>query len=96
MENQQNNTGKLIGAVIAGTVLGAVLGVLFAPDKGSNTRHKITKGAKDMAHDLKKKMKHKAKALRNKAEELEELAEDKIKDLAASVKKNVDGMFQEG
>ena len=36
-----NNTGKIITAVAAGAAAGAILGVLFAPDKGDDTRKKI-------------------------------------------------------
>ena len=45
--NSSNNT--LIG-ILAGTAIGATLGILFAPDKGVNTRQKIsdeTVAAKD-------------------------------------------------
>ncbi len=50
-----NTTGKLFTAVAAGVVAGAVLGILFAPDKGSETRKKISKKGKDVADDLKDK-----------------------------------------
>ncbi|MFD0861559.1 YtxH domain-containing protein [Sungkyunkwania multivorans] len=39
-----NNTNTFLG-VIAGIASGAILGILFAPDKGSNTRRRIAEEA---------------------------------------------------
>lgn len=47
------STGKIITAVAAGAAVGAILGVLFAPDKGSETRKKINKQGKDIADGFK-------------------------------------------
>ncbi len=44
----------VIGAM-AGIAVGALLGVLFAPDKGPETRKKITKKSKDASDSLKNK-----------------------------------------
>jgi len=47
-------TSKLMIAMGVGALAGAVLGILFAPDKGSATREKISDTARDMAGSVKK------------------------------------------
>ncbi len=91
MENS-NNTGKVIGAVVIGALVGAALGILFAPDKGSKTRAKLIGGAKDLADDFQEKMKEEIAALRDKATELEKLAENKMNDLASDLKHKAENL----
>ena len=50
------NSGKIILGALAGVAAGAVLGVLFAPDKGSVTRNKISKRSQDYIDDVKEKI----------------------------------------
>ncbi|MFN5984451.1 MAG: YtxH domain-containing protein [Fluviicola sp.] len=50
-----NNTGKLIGALVVGAAIGGILGILFAPDKGSETRKKIVGKTDDFKDALKEK-----------------------------------------
>ena len=47
-------TSKTILGVLSGVAVGAAIGILFAPDKGTNTRKKIAKksnAAKDSLKD---------------------------------------------
>jgi gas vesicle protein len=58
-------TGKAILAVAAGLAAGAVLGVLFAPEKGNETRRKITKKGKDLVDDVENKIEKKFNEMMN-------------------------------
>lgn len=49
------NTGKLLIGTIAGLAIGAALGILFAPEKGSVTRKKISDKGGDYLDGLKTK-----------------------------------------
>ena len=44
---------KVLLGLFAGAALGAIAGILFAPDKGSETRKKISKNTSDMGDQLK-------------------------------------------
>ena len=51
-----NTTGKMLTAVAAGAAIGGLLGVLFAPDKGIETRKKISEKSKEIADAAKEKL----------------------------------------
>lgn len=76
-----HHTGSLIGGLLIGALAGAAIGVLFAPHKGSKTRSNIVGGAKDIANDLKKRMKKEVKAIRRKAKDLENAAKEKFEEI---------------
>jgi gas vesicle protein len=80
------STAKIIVAIVAGALTGAALGILFAPHKGSKTRRKLINGAKDLVEDIGEKIKEGVSSLISKAEDIEELAEEKAQDIVNNVK----------
>jgi len=53
MALKDSQKGKVAGALILGAAVGAVLGLLFAPERGCETRRKLFKGAKNLSDTLK-------------------------------------------
>jgi len=49
------SSGKVVLALLAGVAAGAVLGILFAPDKGSETRKKLSGEGDDLKESMKEK-----------------------------------------
>ena len=49
-------TGNVLLGLAAGLAVGVAVGVLFAPDKGEETRRKIKDGVSDKADKLKRKL----------------------------------------
>jgi gas vesicle protein len=46
---------RVLTALAVGAAVGGILGILFAPDKGTETRKKITERGKKMSDDVKEK-----------------------------------------
>jgi len=70
------STGKVLLGVLAGLSAGAVLGILFAPDKGTETRRKISKKSSDFRNGIKDKFNEFVDNVSDKFESAKEEAED--------------------
>ena len=50
-----NDNSKVVIALLAGLAAGAALGLLFAPEKGNETRDKLSQSLKDLGDSIKDK-----------------------------------------
>lgn len=71
-----NDNGKILAALLTGLAAGAALGVLFAPEKGTDTRDKLNDTLKDLGDALKERT----------SEQLDQLND--LKDKVVSTLKN--------
>ena len=62
-----SNTGNTILAILTGAAIGAGIGILFAPDKGTNTRRKIREGVDEAKENLNEKFSEVSEKLIDKA-----------------------------
>jgi gas vesicle protein len=69
-------SGNVLLGIIAGAATGALLGILFAPDKGSETRKKIAKKSKQYGEDLKEKYNEIVEDISGKFKDLENGADE--------------------
>ena len=67
-------SGKVLLGVLAGVAVGATLGILFAPDKGSSTRRKISKKGHDYAEELGNKFNEFIESISRKYESMKDEA----------------------
>jgi gas vesicle protein len=68
-------SGKVLLGLLGGVAAGALLGILFAPDKGSNTRKKIADKSNDYADGLKEKLDDFIETITEKFESTQQQAE---------------------
>ncbi len=71
-----NNAGKLMGAILIGAAIGGALGILFAPDKGSETRKKISSKGNDLTDAVKDKFSMIVDKFRKEVEAIKDQAND--------------------
>lgn len=69
---------KVLLGVFAGAAAGAILGVLFAPDRGVETRRRLGEGSRDIATNLKDKFAELVDGIADKYESAREGATDLI------------------
>ena len=85
-------TNTLFGFA-AGTVVGVGLGILFAQDKGENTRKKIKDSVRDTVDELKEQLESLTKSLRNKSSEIKGTLEERVDNLLSDTDYNSEDLI---
>jgi gas vesicle protein len=70
------STSKILLGFVAGAAVGAAIGILFAPDKGTETRRKISEQGNDLADNLKGKFSDLVDGVKDKFSSMKSEAED--------------------
>lgn len=70
------STGKVVSGILVGVAAGAVLGILFAPDKGCETRKKLRQTTDDLVDSLKSKLNIMADEMAEKYEDVSEKSQN--------------------
>jgi gas vesicle protein len=90
------NTGKVVLGVLTGVAVGAILGILFAPEKGSDTRASIAKKTSDVGDGIKTKfedlltsLNEKLESVKTKSHEIFENGKDKSDEIKGTIKSNL-------
>ncbi len=85
-----SNTGQTLLALLTGAAIGAGLGILYAPDKGANTREKLGKEAKKAQKKMNQQLKETSYSLSEKAQSAKYSFEQKLNDTLSSASYKAD------
>ncbi|MFI2741678.1 YtxH domain-containing protein [Zhouia sp. PK063] len=88
-----SNTGSTLLALVTGAAIGAGIGILFAPDKGEETRKKISKEARKAQKDLEKRYQKTSSELSAKAHEAKISFDEKLADTLSTMSFKADDIL---
>ncbi|RZF58772.1 YtxH domain-containing protein [Sphingobacterium corticibacterium] len=80
-----NDNSKVVTALLAGFAAGAIVGLLFAPDKGSETRDKINESLSDLGDAIKERAEEQFDQLSELKDKLIGLVKSKVSEVETMV-----------
>lgn len=94
-KNDSMQKDKLILVAISSALGGALLGVLFAPDKGKNTRKKLAKKTDEYLKEIQKNSEDLGQQLKSSTDSMLEKSKKTIQNLKQDVEDYSELTFQE-
>ncbi|MRT15424.1 YtxH domain-containing protein [Vitellibacter sp. q18] len=88
-----SNTGQTLLALLTGAAIGAGLGILYAPDKGSRTRDKLSKEAKKAQKKLSQQIQDTSQTLSERAQQAKYSFEQKLNETLSSASYKADDIL---
>jgi gas vesicle protein len=80
-------SGNVVLGIVSGLAVGAILGVLFAPDKGSNTRKKIARKSNEFKDTVKESFNDILTSVEDQYHNLTSKAEDIVEEGKTNVER---------
>ena len=74
-----NDSGKILAALLAGLAAGAAIGILFAPEKGTDTRDKLSESLKDLGEAIKERSSEQVEQIKDLSDKLTASLKTKLK-----------------
>ena len=78
-----DRTGDTFAALLIGTAIGVGIGILFAPDKGTNTQQKIKDTFDESSNDVLQKFNDVVSKFQNKATDAKSSLEESLDELVS-------------
>ncbi len=88
------NTTKVLLGVLVSVAAGATLGILFAPDKGTSTRKKISQKSNDYVKEVEGKFNEFVNAITQKFESVKKETNQMVENGKARVKTTEDELMK--
>jgi len=83
-----NDNAKIVAALLAGLAAGAAVGLLFAPEKGADTREKLNESLKDLGEAIKERS-------AEQKEHINELKDKLVSTIKGKVNRGVENLESE-
>jgi gas vesicle protein len=85
-----NDSGKILAALLAGLAAGAAIGILFAPEKGTDTRDKLSESLKDLGDAIKERSSEQVEQIKDLSDKVTASLKSKLKTGERNVEEALD------
>lgn len=85
-----NDSGKILAALLAGMAAGAAIGILFAPERGTDTRDKLNESLKDLGEAIKERSSEQVEHIKELSDKVSATLKSKLKSVELKAEDSLD------